>query len=193
MTGSFRRLDGGIRDRVANSLHQDPSTSAPAKAIWVSPMETMNSKNARARKTMIATGGSQGIGAGERTKRDRVGMATQEIEPKAPMRPSDRWMLTFRTSITSAVMAFIVALAVLLIAIQARALHLATKEAASAYMDATSAKALRRLQTEITAIASFVRVLATSSGVADSNEGTATGPAIAYLWHGRPGPLWLPL
>src|SRR5258705_12746796 len=97
------------------------------------------------------------------------------------MRPSDRWMLTFRTSITSAVMAFIVALAVLLIAIQARALHLATKEAASAYMDATSAKALGRLQTEITAIASFVRVLATSSGVADSNEGTETNPAIALF------------
>jgi adenylate cyclase len=105
-------------------------------------------------------------------------MATQEIELKAPMRPIDRWMLTFRTSITSAVMAFIVALAVLLIAIQVRALHWATQEAASAYMDATSAKALGRLQTEITAIASLVRVLATGSSVADSNEGTETGPAI---------------
>jgi adenylate cyclase len=65
------------------------------------------------------------------------------------MRPSDRWMLTFRTSITSAVTAFMVVLAVLLIAIQARALHWATKEAASAYMDATSAKALGRLEMEI--------------------------------------------
>src|SRR6201999_4420806 len=92
-----------------------------------------------------------------------------------------RWMLTFRTSITSAVMAFIVALAALLIAIQVRALHWATKEAASAYMDATSAKVLGRLQTEITAIASLVRVLATSSSVAESNEGTETGPAIALF------------
>jgi adenylate cyclase len=87
-------------------------------------------------------------------------------------------MLTFRTSITFAVMAFIVALAVLLIAIQVRALRWATQEAASAYMDATSAKAFGRLQTEITAIASLVHVLASSSSVADSNERTETGRAI---------------
>src|SRR5580704_1198045 len=105
-------------------------------------------------------------------------MVSKEIKLNAIIRPNDRLTLTFRTSITSAVTAFIVALAVLLIAIQVRALHWATKEAASAYMDATSAKALGRLQTEITAIASLVRVLATSSSVADSNEGTETGPAI---------------
>jgi adenylate cyclase len=87
-------------------------------------------------------------------------------------------MLTFRTSITFAVMAFIVALAGLLIAIQVRALRWATQEAASAYMDATSTKAFGRLQTEITAIASLVHVLATSSSVADSNERTETGRAI---------------
>jgi adenylate cyclase len=87
-------------------------------------------------------------------------------------------MFTFRTSITFAVMAFIVALAALLIAIQVRALHLATQEAASAYMDATSTKVFGRLQTEITAIASLVHVLATSSSVADSNERTETGRAI---------------
>src|SRR5258708_7357562 len=51
-------------------------------------------------------------------------------------------MLTFRTSITFAVMAFIVALAALLIAIQILALHWATREAASAYMDATTTKAV---------------------------------------------------
>lgn len=89
-----------------------------------------------------------------------------------------RGMLTFRTSITIAVMAFIVALATLLIAIQVRALSWATQDAASAYMDATSAKAFGRLQTEITAIASLVHVLATSSSVADSNERTETGRAI---------------
>ena len=87
-------------------------------------------------------------------------------------------MFTFRTSLTFAVMAFIVALAVLLIAIQILALRWATHEAASAYMDATSAKALGRLRTEITTIASLVDVLATSSSVADSNERTETGPAI---------------
>jgi len=87
-------------------------------------------------------------------------------------------MFTFRTSITLAVMAFIVALAALLIAIQVRALRWATQDAASAYMDATSAKAFGRLQAEITAIASLVHVLATSSSVADSNERTETGRAI---------------
>jgi adenylate cyclase len=87
-------------------------------------------------------------------------------------------MLTFRTSITFAVMAFIVALAALLIAIQERALRWATKEAASAYMDATSSKASGRLQTEIAVIDSLVHVLATSSSVADSNERTETGRAI---------------
>jgi adenylate cyclase len=87
-------------------------------------------------------------------------------------------MFKFRTSITFAVMAFIVALAAVLIAIQVRALRWATREAASAYMDATSAKAFGRLQTEITGIASLVHVLATSSSVADSNERTETGRAI---------------
>jgi adenylate cyclase len=87
-------------------------------------------------------------------------------------------MLTFRSSITFAVMAFIVALATLLIAIQARALRWATQDAASAYMDATSTKAFSRLQAQVTAIASLVHVLATSSSVADSNERSETGRAI---------------
>lgn len=106
---------------------------------------------------------------------------THEVELKELVRPSDRLRLTFRTSITLAVMAFIIALAVLLIAIQVRALHWATKEAASAYMDATSTNASGRLQSEITAIGSLVRVLATSSSVAESNESTETGPAIALF------------
>jgi adenylate cyclase len=87
-------------------------------------------------------------------------------------------MLTFRTSITFAVMAFVVALTVLLIAIQLRSLRFATREAASAYMDATSTKVLGRLQGELSTISSLVRVLATSSSVADSNERSETGRAI---------------
>ena len=71
-----------------------------------------------------------------------------------------------------------VALAALLIAIQAGALSSATREAASAYMDAASTKAVGRLQTEITAIASLVQVLATSSSVADTDQRTEDGPAI---------------
>jgi hypothetical protein len=57
-------------------------------------------------------------------------------------------MLTFRTSITFAVMAFIVTLAALLIAIQVQALRSATQDAVSAYMDATIKKAFGRLHTE---------------------------------------------
>ena len=87
-------------------------------------------------------------------------------------------MFTFRTSITVAVMAFIVALAALLIAIQIRSMRLATQEAASAYMDATSTKVLGRLQGELTTISSLVNVLATSSSVADSNDRSETGRAI---------------
>src|SRR5262245_29557679 len=87
-------------------------------------------------------------------------------------------MLTFRTSITFAVMAFILALAELLIAIKDVATRCATKGAASAYMDATITKAFGRLQTELAALASLVHVLATSSSLADSNERTETGPAI---------------
>src|SRR5215813_8557860 len=87
-------------------------------------------------------------------------------------------LFTFRTSITSAVMAFIIALAALLIAIQVRTLSVAAREAASAYMDATSAKAAGVLKTEIGTIASLVNVLAASSSVADSNERTEVGPAI---------------
>jgi adenylate cyclase len=87
-------------------------------------------------------------------------------------------MVTFRTSITLAVMAFVVALAALLIAIQVRSLRWATNEAASAYMDAASSRALGRLHGELNAISSLVNILATSSSVADSNERSETGRAI---------------
>jgi adenylate cyclase len=87
-------------------------------------------------------------------------------------------MFTFRASITFTVMAFVLALAALLIAIQARTLRAATEEAASAYMDAASTKVLGRLQGELTAVSSLVKVLATSSSVADSNERSETGRAI---------------
>src|SRR3984885_13110820 len=87
-------------------------------------------------------------------------------------------MFTFRTSITFSVMAFIVKLAALLIAIQARSMRLAQHEAASAYMDATSAKVLGRLQAELATISSLVNELATSSSVADSNERSETGRAV---------------
>lgn len=87
-------------------------------------------------------------------------------------------MVTFRTSITLALAAFVVALGTLLTVIQTRALRSATQDAASAYMDATSAKAFGRLRAEVTAIASLVHVLSTASSIADSNERTESGRAI---------------
>src|ERR1700712_866173 len=87
-------------------------------------------------------------------------------------------MFTFWTSITFAVMAFIVTLAAVLIGIQTRSMRLATEEAASAYMDATSSKVLGRLQGELATISSLVTVLATTSNEADSNERSETGRAI---------------
>lgn len=87
-------------------------------------------------------------------------------------------MFTFRTSITFAVMAFVIALAALLIAIQVQSLRSATHEAASAYMDAASNKALGRLHGELKSVSSLVNVLATSSSLADSNERSETGRAI---------------
>jgi adenylate cyclase len=90
-------------------------------------------------------------------------------------------MFTFRTSITCAVMAFILALAALLIAIQVSSLRSATREAASAYMDATSSKVFGRLQSELSTITSLVRVLATSSSVADSDQLAETGAAASLF------------
>ena len=81
-------------------------------------------------------------------------------------------MFTFRTSITFAVMAFVGALAALLILIQFKTFRLATEEAASAYMDAASSRAFGHLQTQVAEIASLVRVLSTSSNLANSDERT---------------------
>jgi adenylate cyclase len=87
-------------------------------------------------------------------------------------------MFTFLTSITCAVMTFILAPAALRIATQVRSLRMATREAAAAYMDATSSKVFGRLQSELSTIVSLVRVLATSSSVADSDHLTETSAAV---------------
>jgi len=96
-------------------------------------------------------------------------------------RQGETGLFTFRTSITFAVMAFIGSLAILLIFIQFKTFHLATEEAASAYMDAASSRAFGRLQMQIAEIASLVRVLSTSSDLADSDERTEVDRAIALF------------
>jgi len=90
-------------------------------------------------------------------------------------------MLGFRATITCAVMAFIVALAALLILIQTRTFNLTTEQAASAYMDAASAKSFGRLQSQVAEIVTLVRVLSASPNLADSDERTETDRGIALL------------
>jgi adenylate cyclase len=78
-------------------------------------------------------------------------------------------------------MAFIFGLGALLILIQFQILVVATKQAASAYMDAASAKAFGRLQNQVSEVSSLVRVLSTSSSLADSDERTESGRGIPLL------------
>jgi adenylate cyclase len=72
-------------------------------------------------------------------------------------------MLTFRITITAAVMAFITALAACLIFIQIETFHAAASAAASAAMDAASANTLSRLEVEVSKLSSLVRVLSSKS------------------------------
>jgi adenylate cyclase len=78
--------------------------------------------------------------------------------------------MTFRTTITVAVMAFITALAACLILIQAVTFHAAARDAASAYMDATSANALSRLGARVSELSSLIRVLSKNPFLTDSDD-----------------------
>jgi adenylate cyclase len=78
-------------------------------------------------------------------------------------------------------MAFIAALAALLILIQTRTFNLTTEQAASAYMDAASAKSFGRLQSQVAEIVTLVRVLSASPNLADSDQRTETGRGMALL------------
>jgi adenylate cyclase len=78
--------------------------------------------------------------------------------------------MTFRTTITIAVMAFITALAACLILIQAVTFHAAARDAASAYMDATSANALSRLGARVSELSSLIHVLSRNPFLTDSDD-----------------------
>src|SRR5579863_10632594 len=91
------------------------------------------------------------------------------------------WAFSFRTSLTLAIMAFVLALGALLILIQSRILSVAAEDAASAYMDAASTKASGRLEAQVSVIASLVGVLSVSSTLADSDERTEVGRGIPLL------------
>ena len=87
-------------------------------------------------------------------------------------------LLTFRTTITLAVLALSTSLAVCLIFLQFLAMRAATEEAAGAYMDATTAATVEMLQAQLAAIGGMIRVLATNPFLADSDDRSEVGGAV---------------
>jgi adenylate cyclase len=86
--------------------------------------------------------------------------------------------VTFRATITLAVVTFIMALALCLIAIQYIALGVATKEAAAGYMDAATKTTVQALRSELAELGGLVRVLSTNPFLADSDDRSEVGGAI---------------
>ena len=79
-------------------------------------------------------------------------------------------MLSFRIAITGAVIAFIAVLAACLIVIQIVTFDASAKAAASAGMDAASANTLGRLEADVAALSSLVRILAIHPSLAEVDE-----------------------
>ena len=75
--------------------------------------------------------------------------------------------ITFRTTITLAVLAFVAALATCQIVIQLMTFHAAAKAAASAAMDAASANTLSRLGAEVSELSAVIRLLSADHSIAD--------------------------
>src|SRR6516225_2606047 len=89
--------------------------------------------------------------------------------------------MTFRTTITLAVMTFITALTACLIFIQMKTFHTAARAAASAAMDAASANTLSRLAGEISELSTLVRVLSSNPSLADSDDRSEKDSAIVLF------------
>ena len=90
-------------------------------------------------------------------------------------------MLTFKVAITAAVMAFLTALTLCLIFIQIATYHAAAGEAASAAMDAASARTLSYLEAQLVEVAAVVRVLSTNHSLANSDDRTEVDGAIVLF------------
>src|SRR5215469_15991776 len=95
--------------------------------------------------------------------------------------PSMRSRLTFRTTITLAVLGLVTALALCLIAVQLVVFHAAAKASASAYMDAASAKSLMQLEAEVSELATVIRILSTSPFLADNDDRSEVGGAVGLF------------
>ena len=78
-------------------------------------------------------------------------------------------------------MAFVVALAACLLAIQIATFHRAAQAAAAAAIDAASASTLKRLETDVAQLDSVVRVLASDASLADSEDRSDNDDAIALF------------
>jgi len=89
--------------------------------------------------------------------------------------------LTFRTTITVAVMTVISALAACLILIQIISVRAATREAASAFMDAASANAVNRLEGQMSQLGAVVSILSTNPFLADSDDRSEVGGAVGLF------------
>ena len=87
-------------------------------------------------------------------------------------------LVTFRTSITAAVLAFVCMLGAALIGIQTWSFHLAAKEAASTRMDMASSETLGRLKSDIQEVETIVGILSAAASISDTDERSETGPAI---------------
>ena len=78
-------------------------------------------------------------------------------------------------------MAFVSALAACLILIQIMSFRAATREAASAFMDAASANALNRLEAQVSGLAAVVNILSTNPFLADSDDRSEVGGAVGLF------------
>jgi adenylate cyclase len=83
--------------------------------------------------------------------------------------------MTFRTTITLAVMAFVAALATCQIVIQLMTFHAAAGAAAAAAMDAASANTLNRLRAEVSELSAVVRLLSADHSIAASADSNDSG------------------
>ena len=90
-------------------------------------------------------------------------------------------MVTFRTTITAAVMAFIILLAACLIFIQIATFRASARAAASAALDAASASTLSRLEADVTELSSLLRVLSTNPTLTDTDDRNEIDGAIAMF------------
>src|SRR5438876_9832506 len=79
-------------------------------------------------------------------------------------------MLTFRIAITTAVIAFIIAVTASLVFTELGTFHAVARAAASAAMDAASTNTLNRLEAEVSGLSSIVDVLSSNPSLADSDD-----------------------